>query len=220
MTDAADETPARGAGSRPGDGRRRRFLSPDAAFGWMSRLSACVVLLMLAALLFVLGEAAIPAIRDYGARFLVSSDWRPNELEIPKRDARGKLVFDGGEVVTEKIPPSFGALPVVYGTLISSALALLFAVPLSLGAAIFLVRIAPPRVRGLVSFLVEFLATIPSIAYGVWGLFVLAPLLQDHVEPALQSLLQHLPGFGWLFMDTHGRPLALTGREDRKSTRL
>jgi phosphate transport system permease protein len=185
----------------------------DASFQWMTRISAIVILAMLAALLVVLVNSALPTIHRYGARFLASSDWRPNELEVPKRDARGKLVIEDGEVVQEKVPPSFGSLPVIYGTGVSSALALLFAVPLSIGAALFLIRLAPARMRGIVSFLIEFLATIPSIAYGIWGLFVLAPLLQSHVEPGLQSLLQHVPGFHWLFVDTRGRPLPLTGRD-------
>jgi phosphate transport system permease protein len=168
---------------------------------------------MAAALLVILLRAALPAIRTFGPKFLVTSDWRPNEREVPKRDSRGKIVTEGGEMVTETLPASFGALPVAYGTAVSSALALLFAVPMSIGAALFLVRIAPAWLRGGVSFLIEFLATIPSIAYGMWGLFVLAPFLQSRVEPGIQSLLEQVPGFHWLFFDRQGRPLALTGRD-------
>ncbi len=119
------------------------------------------------------------------------------------------------------MPPAFGALPVIYGTAISSVLALAFAIPLSLGAALFLVRVAPRwRVASPISFLVEFLAAIPSIAYGIWALFVLAPLLQTHIEPALQSVLGHVPGLGWLFTESAvvagkpvTRPIPLTGRD-------
>src|SRR5262245_15046822 len=199
---------------KPGRGPlRRRIRWVDAAFEWLTRLSALAILLMLGALFLVLAFSALPAVRQYGFPFLTRSDWRPNELEVPKRDARGKLIIEDGEVVQEKLPPSFGALPVLYGTGVSSALALLFAVPLSIGAAVFLIRIARARARGIISFLIEFLATIPSIAYGIWGLFILAPLLQDHVEPGLQSMLQHIPGFHWLFVDRGGRPLPLTGRD-------
>ena len=107
------------------------------------------------------------------------------------------------------MPPSFGALPVIYGTAVSSLLALFFAVPLGFGAALFLVRLCPRFLKGPVSFLVEFLAAIPSIAYGMWGLFVLSPILQDDVEPALRSLLGWIPGIDrWLFAD-----VSLTGRD-------
>ena len=102
--------------------------------------------------------------------------------------------MEDGEVVMKTIPPVFGALPVIYGTAVSSILALLFAVPLSFGAALFLVRLSPPWLSVPVSFLVEFLAAIPSIAYGMWGLFVLAPFLQGVVEPAIHSAISWVPG--------------------------
>src|SRR5262245_18589231 len=199
--------------ARPGRPPHRRSHWFDRSFEWLTRLSAVTSLLMLGALLVVLVASVIPAVRQYGFSFLARSDRRPNELEVPKRDARGKLIIEDGEVVQEMLSPSFGALPVIYGTGVSSALALLFAVPFSIGAAIFLIRIVRARARGIISFLIEFLATIPSIAYGIWGLFILAPLLQDHVEPGLQSMLQHIPGFHWLFVDRGGRPLPLTGRD-------
>src|SRR5947207_4389609 len=123
----------------------------------MAAGSAVTVLLMPVASVAVLGKAAIPSVRTFGPGFLVSSEWRPNELEQPVRDATGHVVMEDGEVKTETIPPSFGALPVIYGTIVSSLIALLFAVPLSLGTALFLVRVAPRlRVAGPISFLVEF----------------------------------------------------------------
>jgi phosphate transport system permease protein len=169
----------------------------------------------------VLLIAAVPSIRTFGPGFLVSSEWRPNELEVPRRTPDGKVVIEDGETVMQTIPPKFGALPVIYGTAVSSALALAFAVPFSLGTALFIVRIAPRlKIASTVSFLVEFLAAIPSIAYGIWGLFVLAPFLQRHIEPALQSALGHIPGFHWLFAESFSiggevveRPIALTGRD-------
>jgi len=133
------------------------------------------------ALLAVLLRASLPSIRTFGARFVTDSTWRPNELTHNKRDAQGKLVRDeDGQNVVEIDPPRFGALPVIYGTVLSSVLSLFFAVPLSIGTALFLVRIAPRvslHLMAVVSFLVEFLAAIPSIAYGIWGVFVLVPLL-------------------------------------------
>jgi phosphate transport system permease protein len=143
----------------------------------LSRDAGIFVLGMLAALLIVLTVAAMPSIRTFGFSFIVTRDWRPNELEVPKKGPDGKVIIEDGEVVTETIPPSFGALPVIWGTTASSIIALVVAIPLSLGTAIFLVRIAARWLVEPVSFLVEFLAAIPSIAYGLWGLFVLCPLL-------------------------------------------
>lgn len=187
----------------------------------LARLGAVSILLMLLALIAVLTHTAWPSITQYGAKFLVSSEWRPNELEVPVKDAAGQLVFEDGEMVTKTLPPVFGALPVIYGTVVSSILALVFAVPLSFGTALFLVRLCPKMLVGSISFLVEFLAAIPSIAYGMWGLFVLAPFLQSCVEPALRSALSWIPGINaWLFVQTAERggqsissDVSLTGRD-------
>jgi phosphate transport system permease protein len=200
-------------------GRRRSI--GDAVLGLVTRGSAAGVILMLVALVVVLTYAALPSIRAYGAGFLVSTDWRPNELERPLLDAAGKVVMDEGEVVMQTIPPAFGALPVVYGTLVSSVLALVFAVPLSLGAALFIVRVAPRlRLAAVVSFLIEFLAAVPSIAYGMWGLYVMVPFLQNRVEPGIKSLLGEVPGFSWMFHHTVmvggkavEREMPLTGKD-------
>jgi phosphate transport system permease protein len=216
-TPAADPAPAPRRESRrrpPGKGR-----SADRAFAALARGSTLLTLLILGALVFVLGEAALPSIRENGAKFLVSSSWRPNELEVQQRDAAGKLVIRDGEIVTETVPPAFGALPVIFGTAVSSLLALLFSVPLGFGAALFLVRVCKPKLGGVLSFGIEFLAAIPSIAYGMWGLMVLAPLLQDHLEPFLRSVLD-VPGLHWLFHETIRsggetlvRDLPLVGRD-------
>lgn len=202
--------------------RRRRLLAvADGALLWGARASGLLVMLMLASLVVVLTMAAWPSFKTFGPGFLTSTDWRPNELERPRRNEAGQLVIEDGETVMDVVPPEFGALPVVFGTLVSSMLALVFAVPLSLGAAVFLVRVAPRwGVAGPLSFLVEFLAAIPSLAYGVWGLFVLAPLLQDRVEPLVRTLVGHVPGLGWLFRETVDvggqvitRDIPLTGRD-------
>lgn len=180
-----------------------------------------MILAMIAALIIVLAYAAIPSVRTFGWSFITGSDWRPNEIEAPKRGPDGGVLIQDGEAVMETLPPKFGALPVIYGTAVSSILALVFAVPLSLGAALFLVRIAPRlHIAGPVSFLIECLASIPSIAYGIWGLFVLAPFLQGHLEPGIKSILGGVPGLAWLFHDTVHigqsdviHPLPLTGRD-------
>lgn len=89
----------------------------------------------------------------------------------------------------------YGALPFLYGTLVTSLLAVLLATPVALGVALFLTEMAPPRLRGVVSYLVEMLAAIPSVVYGLWGVMVLVPLLRDGVEPALSRALGFLPLF-------------------------
>ena len=217
---APSEAPLAATG--PAGSRVRRWRGGgDLVLATLARGSAVCIVLMLAALVTVLTVSAAPSLRQFGLGFLTSSEWRPNELERPRHGPDGKVLIEDGEVVMETIAPEFGARPVIYGTFVSSALALVFAVPLSFGAAIFIVRVAPRlRLAGAISFLVEFLAAVPSIAFGIWGLFVLAPILQEHVEPGVKSLLGGVPGLGWLFHETvriNGeviqRPIALTGRD-------
>lgn len=201
--------------------RSRRWFSGDAVLAGCSRIGAFSVVAMLAVLLSVLTFAAWPSIETFGWKFLVTSQWRPNELNVPARDSAGHVLIEDGEVVMNTMPPVFGALPVIYGTAVSSLLAILFAVPLSFGAAIFLVRLSPRWLAAPVSFLVEFLAAIPSVAYGMWGLFVLAPFLQRTVEPAIRAGIGWIPGVDtWLFTETAMRAgetvtrnLPLTGRD-------
>lgn len=182
---------------------RSRGRMGDHVLALGARGAAVMILLMLVVLVGVLGYASLPAMRTFGLKFLTTSEWRVNELEQPATGPDGKVIIDEGEVVMKTIPPAFGALPVMYGTTVSSILALVFAVPLSIGAALFIVRIAPRwGVAGPVSFLIEFLASVPSIAYGIWGLFVLSPFLQNTVEPGLKGLLGKVPGCGWMFSHT------------------
>jgi phosphate transport system permease protein len=89
----------------------------------------------------------------------------------------------------------YGALPMIYGSVVTSAIALLIGVPISLGVAVFLSELSPRRLRSPVSFIVELLAAVPSVVYGLWGLFILAPLLTNHVYPFLQAYLGFLPIF-------------------------
>jgi len=97
--------------------------------------------------------------------------------------------------VWDPVREDFGALPFIYGTTVSSLISLLIAVPLSIGIAVFLVEHAPRTLSTTISFLVQLLAAIPSVVYGLWGIFVLAPLLRDSVYPRLQSALGFLPLF-------------------------
>jgi phosphate transport system permease protein len=216
--------------ARPGEGRGSLIrpgvrLGGDVVLSSLCAGAAILVIIMLAALVAVMAHASMPSIREFGAKFLISSDWRPNTLEVPKKDAAGNSIIDeDGNTAMVTIPPAFGALPVVFGTTLSSVLALVFAVPLSFGAALFLTRIAPKMLAGPVSFLIEFLAAIPSIAYGMWGLFILAPFLQSHVEGWFEAAYHGLGNprwLHWLFQDTtplsNGtvlvRDIALTGRD-------
>jgi phosphate transport system permease protein len=150
----------------------RRALSPtgsrgDAVFRVILFLTALLILLMLVLMVVEMAANSMLSIRGFGFRFLTSRTWDP-------------------------IKGEFGALPFIYGTVVSSVIALALAVPLSLGVAIFLVEQAPPRIARPVAFLVELLAAIPSVVYGLWGIFVLAPFLREHVEPQLARW------FGWL----------------------
>jgi phosphate transport system permease protein len=196
--------------------RKRKGSFADPLLRWLATGAAVVILLMLAGLVGVLVTAAMPSIQRFGLDFFVTSEWRPNDLERTVRDAAGKIVRDeDGNNVTETVPAVFGALPVIYGTAVSSVIALVLAVPLSFGGALFLVRIAPNWLVAPVSFLVEFLAAIPSIAYGIFGLFVLAPWLAA-MQPELAGWFADVPGLKWLFFQSlpDGRvvPIPAAGR--------
>jgi phosphate transport system permease protein len=216
---AGPEMPA-SAAARPLT-RRRKAVNADLVLATLARMGALSILVMLVVLLSVLAYAAWPSIRTFGISFLYTSQWRPNELTVPVKDAAGHVLMEDGEVVTKTLPAVFGALPAIYGTAMSSLLALVFAVPISFGAALFLVRLSSRPLAGPVSFLIEFLAAIPSIAYGMWGLFVLAPFLQQTIEPRLHSALGWIPGVNsWLFTEAAARgnevisrTLPLTGRD-------
>lgn len=131
--------------------------------GVITLFALCVPVLLL--LIFgVVTVAAWPALRSFGFGFLFSSDWDPVNAE-------------------------FGAAPALFGTLVSSFLALVLATPLALGVAIFLSEFAPRWLRRPVAFLVDLLAAIPSVVYGLWGIFVLIPLLRAYVMPFLRDTL-------------------------------
>jgi phosphate transport system permease protein len=195
--------------------------------------SALTIVLMLVALLTVLLTAAFPSIKKFGPSFLVSTEWRPNPLAVLKLDKNGKPIRDPDtmmKVVDHYDPPKFGALASMYGTAVTAGVALIFAVPLSFGAALFLVRIAPKFMIAPVSFLIEFLAAIPSIAYGLWGMFVLGPWLGgaarwEHflgiplpagIEARFADVFGNVWGLHWIFYQTvNGKTsqISTTGRD-------
>jgi len=153
----------------------RRVLSPtgntgDAVFRVLMLFAALLMVGIVLAMVFSLATDSMLSIRQFGFGFLTSQRWDP-------------------------IKGEFGALPFIYGTIASSVIALLISVPFSLGIAIFLVEQAPYYIARPVAFLVELLAAIPSVVYGLWGIFVLAPVLRQYVEPALAKTLGWLPLF-------------------------
>jgi phosphate transport system permease protein len=150
--------------------RRGTLRWGDRLYRGVTRGAALVLIGLVVAMILEMSRSAWPAIRAFGWRFLVTSSWDP-------------------------VAEHFGALPFVYGTLVSSALALLIAVPLGLGAAIYLVELAPSGVRAPVAFLIELMAAVPSVIYGLWGIFVLAPLLRTWLQPALGTTVGFLPLF-------------------------
>jgi phosphate transport system permease protein len=137
---------------------------PDAAFGVIILLSAISVFAIVVLVVWELVDKSRLSLHQFGIHFFYGHDWDP-------------------------VNESFGAMPFIYGTLVSSALALLLAVPLSVGVAVYITEMCPQRLRAIISFLVELLAAIPSVIYGLWGIFVLAPLLRDYVQPFLAKTL-------------------------------
>jgi phosphate transport system permease protein len=142
----------------------------DKTFPKLTLIFALVIVALLIGTVIVLGIEAVPAIRKFGLSFFSSTNWN---------------------AVTEQ----FGALPAIFGTLVSSLIALVIAIPVSLGASIFLTELAPNWMRSPASFLIEMLAAIPSVIIGLWGLFVLVPFVRSPVEAWLGSSLGFLPFF-------------------------
>lgn len=149
--------------------RRDRYWA-DKVFYWAVLSGALGVSALLLAIGIFLTRAAWPAIETFGIGFFLSENWDP--------------VFE-----------DFGALPVIFGTVVSSLLAMMMATPLSIGVALFLNEMAPRRVSRVVGFLIEMLAAIPSVVYGLWGIFLLAPWVRTSFQPVVQSFLGKVPFF-------------------------
>jgi phosphate transport system permease protein len=155
---------------------RRQAAAPwqDWAFEHTTMSFAVLVLAMLLAIIGALSYAALPALEKFGLGFFFTNVWNPVKSE-------------------------FGALAPIYGTLVTSAIALLIGVPVSFGIALFLTEMCPPILTRPLGTAVELLAAIPSIIYGMWGLFVFAPLFGDYVQPLLQKIFGNLWILGPLF---------------------
>lgn len=149
----------------------RRFLQgrgnssvADATFRWLMLLCALSIFAIVALIFTELVTHSKLTLAKFGFRFFLGSAWDP-------------------------VNNNFGALPFLYGTVVSSVVALILAVPLAVGVAVFLTEMCPRALRGILSFLTELLAAIPSVVYGLWGIFVLVPLLRGYVNPVLMKLL-------------------------------
>jgi phosphate transport system permease protein len=160
---------------------RRGGVIGDVVFRSLTFLFALLVLLILGGVIVALFEGALPAFRTFGLSFVVTEVWNP---------------------VTEK----FGALAPIYGTLVTSAIAMLVGIPVAFGVALFITEICPLWLKRPLATMIELLAAIPSIIYGIWGLFVFAPFVQEYIEPAIIDTFGQIPGIGALFA---GPPLGI-----------
>ncbi len=147
--------------------QKRRFSSSDKVYRVLLTACAGLILVIVITMLVVIGQGSWLSIKEFGPSFLYGQVWDP-------------------------IKGEFGALPFIYGTVLSAVIAVLIATPLSIGVAVFLVEQAPRSIARPIGFLVELLAAIPSVVYGLWAIFILAPFLRVYVQPPLQEY------FGWL----------------------
>ncbi len=153
----------------------------DPLFRGATAFFAVLVLVILGGVIVSLVNGALPAFGAFGWGFLATDSWNP---------------------VTEK----FGALAPIYGTLVTSAVAMLIGIPVAFGVAVFITELCPVWLKRPLGTLIELLAAIPSIIYGIWGLFVFAPFMQSYVQPAIINTLGAVPGIGSLF---GGPPLGI-----------
>jgi len=174
-------TEERAHAAPPGPHASPRASWGDALFENITRLFALLVFGLLAAILISLVVGSQATLNKYGPSFLWSAQWDP-------------------------VQENFGALVPIYGTLVTSLIAMLIGVPVSFGIALFLTELAPTWLKRPLGTAIELLAAIPSIIYGMWGLFVFAPLFQAHLQPALIESLGSMPVLGRLFA---GPPLGI-----------
>jgi len=142
----------------------------DRIFRWLTFLFAAAVLLILGLMIFEMTKESLPAITKFGWGFITGSNW-------------------------DAVQGDFASLPFLYGSIVSSILAILLATPLSVATALFITEVAPKRVGGMAASLIELLAAIPSVIYGLWGVLVMAPWLQQTVQPWFVEHLGFLPFF-------------------------
>ena len=153
----------------------------DGVFHTLTFLFAALVLLILGGVIVALIAGAWPALHTFGLAFVVTEMWNP-------------------------VTKEFGALGPIYGTLVTSAIAMLIGIPVAFGVAVFITEISPIWLKRPLATMIELLAAIPSIIYGIWGLFVFAPFVQQYIQPAIINTLGNVPGIGALFA---GPPLGI-----------
>ncbi len=151
-----------------------RFKVGERTFHGLTFAAAAAVLVLLGGVIVSLVVGSVPAVREFGLNFLWTEAWNP---------------------VTDK----YGAGAAIFGTLVTSIIAMAIAIPVGLGIAIFLSELCPHSLRQPVGIAIELLAGIPSIIYGIWGLFILAPLVQTYVEPGIIAFFGPVPGLNMLF---------------------
>jgi phosphate transport system permease protein len=156
----------------------RWFRASDAAFRATTLAAAVLVLILLGGVILSLAAGSVPALSTFGLDFFVTQRWDPN-------------ANDGDGI--------FGAAASIYGTLVTSFIAMLIAVPIGLGIAVFLTEICPVSLRRPIGIAIELLAGIPSIIYGIWGYFIFAPVLQQTVQPFLINAFGKIPILNSLF---------------------
>ncbi len=171
---AMRESPARRTDTAARATVLNRFRAGDRIFGSLTLAAALFVLVLLGGVILSLVIGSIPAFQAFGFHFLTSETWNPND-------------------------DVYGALGAIYGTIVTSAIAMAIAIPVGLGIAIFLSELCPFPLRKPIGMAIELLAGIPSIIYGIWGLFIFAPFLQTYVEPPLIAVLGPVPVLGALF---------------------
>jgi len=174
VVDAALQADVMTSQPQPSMSVLNRLRLGDTAFRLITRGASIVVLIILGGVMVALVQGSIPAFSAFGVNFLLQESWNP---------------------VTEK----FGALAPIYGTIVTSLIAMLIAVPVGLLIAMFLTELCPLWLRRPIGIAIELLAGIPSIIYGIWGLFVFAPFLQTYVQPALIATFSQVPGLSSLF---------------------
>jgi len=150
----------------------------DMVFASVTAIASFTVILFIIGILYVLIAESSLAIRQFGViKFLTSTDWNP-------------------------VKESFGALTNIYGTILTTLLSMIFAMPVAIGIAIFVTEISPNILKGPIGIAIELLAAIPSIIYGMWGLFTLSPIMSNYVEPFLKKITSGLPFVSVLFQGT------------------
>ena len=154
--------------------RARRSSLGDMIFEGLATGAGVLVLVLLGAIILSLFIGGLPAFQAFGVGFLTSDDWDP-------------------------VKEIFGAVVPIYGTIVTSVMALIMAVPVAFGIAFWLTELAPAWLRRPVGTAVELLAAVPSIIYGMWGFFVIVPIMAEYIQPAVIGTIGQVPGVGPLF---------------------